>query len=890
MVISFNQSVVVFAYIMLMWSWQFLLLLTVTWLGVKLDRSRTAAARYRLWLAGLAACVLLPFWGAIVGMIPPTSPVAAPVGFVTQITRPEVGLVLPEDTPPVVVADIRRIPAAKPLWDPIRLWRLAVGLWAAGCAFCFARLGFSYWKTRSLRKRARLDGDRLHARVRLGYSGEIAGPMLVGLWHPMILLPEGIENWTTEPQRTAIIRHELAHWVRRDPVVHLLQGIFGAVFFFHPMVRFALRQLSLERELACDDRVLEKGTDAAVYAEAILQTAEKGLLRRERLSALHASRWILERRMKMILAERRPRPKRFWCMASAAAVVVLLVAVSALTAVRAMPISFAGLSSQDMSHFGIPNLPPSYDLHIKATPPGGPPDSESNTGPGFWSRHESKLRDVLAEIYGVAPSHIDLPVSMDGNKRYDLDLVLPQDVNRETVHRLVQRGIEKELHVRMSLESRNMDVYVLTALDSVAAHELAVSNFGFGNSVSSMEIGPVFSLADMERTEESRLRTLASGTRGTARRMQSVSSSTGIADFARMLESFLDLLVLDETQLDGNYDLKFSTTARSSNATIADQLRDQLGLVLTPAKRGVQILAVREVDASSTIPLTDVGPLGVSSTAPRMPAPPPAKPTQVRLEDVRAIGLDVDGVSLVSPSSPDFDARMEVAAPGWAHLVQPFKPYLVLVSNRTKRKVVAYALQWTMTGANGRSTSGPTQFVTDPDAIAGDFNSGISDAFAIPSGKDRLAASDFRVSKYKPILDEDETMIMWIQTILQNYDNVRKVEVRLVTVIFDDGSLIGQDSPDQSSLASQFALHVKTKQDLYRTLAERIGKGNTVDEAFQAMRKTMPQDLNSVAFGDPYPSMALSEAEELRKEFGDARFRDILRQAILKNPFLVRRQ
>jgi len=887
---TLTESVIMFAYVMLVWSWQFFLLLAVTWLGVKLDRSRTSAARYTLWLTGLAACVLLPLWGTIMGIFPPTSPAAGPVRLMTQFTRPEAGFALPEDMPQVVIEDSSRIHNARPLWNPSLLWCLGVALWATGCTFCFARLGFSYWKMRSLRKRARPDEARLQTRVRLGYSSEISGPMLVGLWHPMILLPAGIENWTTEAQRTAIVRHELAHWARRDPVVHLLQGLFGAIFFFHPMVRFALRQLNLERELACDDRVLDKGTDAVVYAEAILQTAEKGLLRRERaLSALHSSRWILERRMKMILADRAPRPKRVWRIASAAVVVFLLVAVSALTAVRTEPIPFAGLSSQDMSHFSVPNLPPSYDLHIKATPLDAPADSYSNTGPGFWNRQGIKLRDALAEIYGVAPSHIDLPVSMDGNRRYDLDLVLPQDENNETVHRLVQRGIEKELQVRMSMESRNMDVYVLTALDSVTAHALPVSGFSFASSgVSRMETGPSFpGLTGMERTEESRLRTLASGIRGTAWPVRSISSSAGIADFARMLESFLDLLVIDETHLDGNYDLKFSTTTRSSNATVTEMLRDQLGLVLTLAKRDIPIVAVRTVDASSQIPLTDVGPLGASRTARPMPAPPPATSPQVRLEDVRVTGLDADGVSLVSPSSPDFDARMEAAAPGWAHILQPVKPYLVLLTNKTNHKVVAYALQWTMTGANGRSQSGPLTLLTDPDGVAGDFNSGTSYSRAIPPGKDRIAASDFEISKYIPWMDE--TMNQWSQIILRQYESVRKVEVRLVSVIFDNGSLIGQDSRDRLSLGSQFASRIKSKQDLYRTLAERIDNGNSIDEAFQAVRKTMPKDPTSFAFDDPYPSMALSETEELRKEFGDARFRDVLGQAILKEPFVVRR-
>ena len=45
--------------------------------------------------------------------------------------------------------------------------------------------------------------------------------------------------------------------------------LVGAVLFFHPAVRYALRQLVLERELACDERVLSAGANAAAYAEAL---------------------------------------------------------------------------------------------------------------------------------------------------------------------------------------------------------------------------------------------------------------------------------------------------------------------------------------------------------------------------------------------------------------------------------------------------------------------------------------------------------------------------------------------------------------------------------------------------------------------------------------------
>jgi len=47
------------------WSWQAFLLLGVTWVWLRLDRSRSAATRYRIWLIALVAVAALPLLGAL---------------------------------------------------------------------------------------------------------------------------------------------------------------------------------------------------------------------------------------------------------------------------------------------------------------------------------------------------------------------------------------------------------------------------------------------------------------------------------------------------------------------------------------------------------------------------------------------------------------------------------------------------------------------------------------------------------------------------------------------------------------------------------------------------------------------------------------------------------
>ena len=114
--------------------------------------------------------------------------------------------------------------------------------------------------------------------VSLRLSPEVSSPLLCGVFRPTILMPADIADWTTPDERAAMIRHELAHVNRRDPLINLFQAAFSVIFFFHPLVHYACRQLSLEREMACDDRVVASGVAAEVYAAGILKAAERSVI------------------------------------------------------------------------------------------------------------------------------------------------------------------------------------------------------------------------------------------------------------------------------------------------------------------------------------------------------------------------------------------------------------------------------------------------------------------------------------------------------------------------------------------------------------------------------------------------------------------------------------
>jgi TonB family protein len=159
----------------------------------------------------------------------------------------------------------------------------------------------SYLESRRLRAKAVILPDA-SLRVLVGHSPKIRTPMLAGIFRPMVLLPADIGSWANAEEQRAIVLHEVAHFERRDHLVNLFQTLVGAVLFFHPAVRYALRQLTIERELACDERVLGAGAEATAYAEALLKVAERAISRRESYEpAFNTSGKTLDRRMTMIL-------------------------------------------------------------------------------------------------------------------------------------------------------------------------------------------------------------------------------------------------------------------------------------------------------------------------------------------------------------------------------------------------------------------------------------------------------------------------------------------------------------------------------------------------------------------------------------------------------------
>ncbi|MDO7846960.1 M56 family metallopeptidase [Hymenobacter sp. M29] len=111
--------------------------------------------------------------------------------------------------------------------------------------------------------------------VELLESALVQVPLVVGHVRPVILLPLGAVAGLSVAHLEAILAHELAHVLRRDYLVNLLQTVAEVLFFYHPAVWFMARCVRTERENCCDDTATSLcGGDALRLARALTALAE----------------------------------------------------------------------------------------------------------------------------------------------------------------------------------------------------------------------------------------------------------------------------------------------------------------------------------------------------------------------------------------------------------------------------------------------------------------------------------------------------------------------------------------------------------------------------------------------------------------------------------------
>jgi beta-lactamase regulating signal transducer with metallopeptidase domain len=220
-------------------------------------RRNGAAVRYGLWFAA-SVKFLLPFSALIAlgfFLLPPFAPAytAPPVFYrMSGVAQPF------SEAHSVIVA-----PPGLPVMT------LLLGVWLCG----FVALT-GLWLIRWVRLNAVVRSARdisLASPLPVKASATLLEPGLVGIWRPVLLLPEGILQRLSPSEMRAIEAHEHCHFLRGDNLTAAIHMLITNVFWFHPLLWWLGARLVEERERACDESVLGAGNDPQTYADSILK-------------------------------------------------------------------------------------------------------------------------------------------------------------------------------------------------------------------------------------------------------------------------------------------------------------------------------------------------------------------------------------------------------------------------------------------------------------------------------------------------------------------------------------------------------------------------------------------------------------------------------------------
>ncbi len=338
--------------------------LLVAWVVSALLRHRAAATRYAVWAVAIVMVAALPWLSRVTPAIAVSLPAVAPMartttgpGLPDAVIAPASSGAPVQPAPshsargPAVIPESRGVRTSAAVAHPVRaaidLPLVVAVVWLAGALCLVLRFGVGtvvVWRRALIaepvadsewvmlaRDLARELGIRRPVTLLMTRSPTV--PVTWGVIYPVLLLPSDAMTWS-HARRRAVLLHELAHVARFDAATQLVGQLVLAANWFNPLAWLATARMRAEREGACDDVVLTRGTRASAYAEDLL-TLVRGLTPSVApgFAALAmARRSELEGRLRFILDTRRRRAASsarasVLSLATAAPFVLLLAAV-----------------------------------------------------------------------------------------------------------------------------------------------------------------------------------------------------------------------------------------------------------------------------------------------------------------------------------------------------------------------------------------------------------------------------------------------------------------------------------------------------------------------------------------------------------------------------------
>jgi uncharacterized protein (TIGR03435 family) len=224
---------------------------------------------------------------------------------------------------------------------------------------------------------------------------------------------------------------------------------------------------------------------------------------------------------------------------------------------------------------------PSRTVHILYSGMQWPqPPATNYTGTTF-SAYGFTLQDVIVRAWKGNRWHVDIPPGLSGDTRFDFLTVLPEQETIDTCYGLLRSAIEQHFAVDVKHETRMRDVYVLTRTNArgqmLRRYPDPEPGTGFSLVAFSVFMGrskdiPIFPLDRF------------------------AVHSVPFLFLVNWFEEIFGGHVIDETGLTGIYGFELKERVSTPEAFI-QLLRDEAGLAITPERREMPTLIVRQRSA-----------------------------------------------------------------------------------------------------------------------------------------------------------------------------------------------------------------------------------------------------------------------------------------------------
>ena len=587
--------------------WQSTLLAGMVGLLTLALRKNQAQARHRLWLIAsvkfLIPCSLLVAMGGHWGWVS-----------AHRVIQPRLSVAVQEVSQPFTTP-VTLLPAQGAIASgaeskiPMALFVV----WACG----LLAVAFSWWR-RWRRIRGVVNAAlpvAIEAEVPVLSSPTLLEPGVFGIFRPVLLLPEGIIERLAPAQLEAILTHEMCHVRRRDNLAAAIHMFIEAVFWFHPLVWWIGTRLMEERERACDEEVLQSGSEPQTYAEGILKTCEFYL--ESPLACMSGVTGAdLKKRIVRIMTQRIVRKldpgRKLLLSAAGIAAVAGPIVIGLMNAPGSRAQSQADAASK-----------PAFEVaSIKPDKSGSGQVMFRMAPGGRFVANNITVKLLIEQAYGLKDSQISGGPSWINSDRYDIEAKpdessvdkmqkLSQDERTKQLEAMMQSLLADRFKLTLRHETKELPIYVLSvakngpklqqAKDTPLPPELPNPEGPNGPAPR----GPRFMMSD---------------------RGELTVNDAPVSMLADMLSRQLGRLVVDKTGLKGKFDFTLKWTPdenqtqafmgaagagdprppsdaapppSASGPSLFTALQEQLGLKLESQKGPVETLVIDNVEKPS---------------------------------------------------------------------------------------------------------------------------------------------------------------------------------------------------------------------------------------------------------------------------------------------------